>query len=96
MSELTTIACNPQPRQLEQPRNRDLVSANLEPVLPDGLRLTDAGGTFKKTFAASRSFSPAAIWVLREIFSFPRFEKIFERHFRRDLDRIGVNSKPTL
>jgi hypothetical protein len=59
--------------------------------------------TFEKTFAALRSNSPAATWVLREIFSFPSFEEIFDGHFRRDRARFpdkvgagGVNSKPTL
>src|SRR5256885_685191 len=48
----------------------------LEPVLRDGLRPAPPGGTFKKTFAASGSFSPAVIRALREIFSVPRFEEI--------------------
>ncbi len=67
-----------------------------QPVLPDGLRPTQAGDTFRRTPAASRSLSPAVIRALREIFSVPRFEEIFDGHFRRDSGRFGVNSKPTL
>ena len=55
------------------------------------------------TFAASRGFSPAVIREFREIFSVPRFEEIFDGHFRRDPERVpgkvgagGVNWKPTL
>src|SRR5437879_12415125 len=48
----------------------------LEPVLRDGLRPAPPGGTFKRTLAASGSFSPAVIRALREIFSVPRFEEI--------------------
>src|SRR6266699_1236870 len=48
----------------------------LEPVLRDGLRPAPPGGTLKRTFAASGSFSPAVIRALREIFSVPRFEEI--------------------
>jgi hypothetical protein len=71
-------------------------NAFLEPVLQDGLRLPLAGDTLKKTFAASRSFGPAVIRALREIFSVPRFEEIFDGHFRRDSHHFRVNSKPTL
>jgi hypothetical protein len=78
-------------------------NANLEPVLRDGLRPSHAGGTFEKTFVASLNRSPAGTWVLREIFSLPRFEKIFDGHFRRDFGRVPgrigagrINSKPTL
>jgi hypothetical protein len=63
---------------------RPKTNAFLEPVLQDGLRLTLAGDTFEKTFAASRSFGPAVIRALREIFSVPRFEEIFDGHFRCD------------
>jgi hypothetical protein len=63
-------------------------NAFLEPVLPDGLRPTPAGDTFEKTPAASRGFSPAVIRALREIFSVPRFEEIFDGHFQRDSDRF--------
>jgi len=70
--------------------------AFLEPVLLDGLRPTLAGDTFEETFAASRSLSPAVIRALRKIFSVPRFEEIFDGHFRRDPDRFRVHSKPTL
>jgi len=66
------------------------------PVLQDGLRPTPAGDTFEKTLAASGSFGPAVIRESREIFSVPRFEEIFDGHFRRDPDKVGVNSKPTL
>src|SRR6266853_5080661 len=59
-------------------------NALLEPVLPDGLRPALAGDRFEKTFAASRSFSPAVIRAFREIFSVPRFEEVFDGHFRRD------------
>ena len=58
--------------------------AFLEPVPQDGLRPLDAGGRFRKTLAASRSFGPAVIRESREIFSVPRFEEIFNGHFRRD------------
>jgi hypothetical protein len=82
---------------------REKTNADLEPVLRDGLRPLLASDTFEKTFAASRSFSPAATWVLREIFSFPRFEEISDGRFRRDAGRVpdkvgagGVHSKPTL
>jgi hypothetical protein len=78
-------------------------NANLEPVLRDGLRPPHAGDTFKKTFVASLNRSPAGTWVLREIFSLPRFEEIFDGHFRRDFGRVPgrigagrINSKPTL
>jgi hypothetical protein len=71
-------------------------NAFLEPVLPDGLRPALAGDRFEKTLAASRSFSPAVIRAFREIFSVPRFEEIFDGHFRRDPDRFRVHSKPTL
>jgi len=56
----------------------------------------------KGLFAASRSFSPAVVRALREIFSVPRFEEIFNGHFRRDSGRVphkagqAVNPKPTL
>jgi hypothetical protein len=60
----------------------------MEPVLPDGLRLALAGDTFEKTLAASRSFGPAVIRALPKIFSVPRFEEIFDGHFRRDLARF--------
>jgi hypothetical protein len=63
-------------------------NAFLEPVLPDGLRPTHAGGTLEKTSAASRGFSPAVIRAFREIFSVPRFEEIFDGHFRRDPARF--------
>jgi hypothetical protein len=63
-------------------------NAFLEPVLQDGLRPMDAGGRFRKTLAASRSFSPAVIRESREIFSVPRFEEIFDGHFRRDSARF--------
>jgi len=63
-------------------------NAFLEPVLQDGLRPMDAGGRFRKTLAASRSFSPAVIRESREIFSVPRFEEIFDGHFRRDPARF--------
>jgi hypothetical protein len=69
-------------------RSRKKTNAFLEPVLPDGLRPTQAGDTLEKTFAASRSSSPAVIRALREIFSVPRFEEIFDGHFRRDLARF--------
>src|SRR5438067_10541170 len=59
-------------------------NAFLEPVLQDGLRPTPAGDTFEKTLAASGSFGPAVIRESREIFSVPRFEEIFDGHFRRD------------
>jgi hypothetical protein len=58
------------------PRPRKNTNAFLEPVLTDGLRLPHAGDTFKRTLAATRSFSPAVIRALREIFSVPRFEEI--------------------
>jgi hypothetical protein len=77
-------------------RPRRKIHALLEPGLPDGLLAATAGDTFEKTFAASRSFSPAVIRELPEIFSHPSFEEIFDGHFRRDLVWIGVNSKPTL
>jgi hypothetical protein len=55
------------------------------------------------TFVASLNRSPAGTWVLREIFSLPSFEEIFDGHFRRDFGRVpdkvgagGINSKPTL
>jgi len=67
---------------------RKKTNALLEPVLQDGLRPAYAGGTFEKTLAASRSFSPAVIRELREIFSVPRFEEIFGGHFRRDPARF--------
>src|SRR5882762_4435831 len=70
------------------PRPREKTNALLEPVLQDGLRPAHASGTFKRTFAASRSFSPAVIRALREIFSVPRFEEIFNGHFRRDSGRV--------
>jgi hypothetical protein len=67
------------------------------------LRPIVAGDTFEKTFAATRNGSPAGTWVLREIFSLPSFEEIFNEHFRRDFSRVpdkvgagGINSKPTL
>jgi hypothetical protein len=67
------------------------------------LRLAQAGGTFEKTFAASRSFSPAVIREFREIFSVPRFEEIFDGRFRRNSGRVpgkagagGIHSTPTL
>jgi hypothetical protein len=72
------------------------INAFLEPVLQDGLRLPLSGDTFEKTFAALRSFGPAVIRALREIFSVPRFEEIFDGHFRRDSHHFRVNSKPTL
>jgi hypothetical protein len=82
---------------------REKTNADLEPVLWNGLRPPLASVTFEKAVAALRSNSPAAIWVLREIFSFPSFEEIFDGHFRRDFGRVpdkagagGVNSKPTL
>ncbi len=82
---------------------RQKTNADLEPVLRDGLRPHPASVTFEKTLAASRSISPAATWVLREIFSFPRFEEIFDGRFRRDASRVpdkvragGLHSKPTL
>src|SRR5436309_327815 len=85
------------------PRRREKTNALLEPVLQDGLRPARASGTFKRTFAASRSFSPAVIRALREIFSVPRFEEIFNGHFRRGFGCVpgkvgagGVSSKPTL
>ena len=84
------------------PRPREKTHVLLEPVLRDGLRPAHASGTFKRTFAASCGFSPAVIRALREIFSVPRFEEIFNGHFRRGLGRVpdkdgaGVNSKPTL
>jgi hypothetical protein len=62
--------------------------ALLEPVLQDGLRPAYSDGTLEKTFAASRSFSPAVIRELREIFSVPRFEEIFVGHFQRDPARF--------
>ena len=65
-----------------------MTNAFLEPVLPDGLRPALAGDRFEKALAASRSFSPAVIRALREIFSVPRFEEIFDGHFRRDPDRF--------
>src|SRR5260370_40798896 len=70
-------------------------NAFLEPVLPDGLRPTAAGDTFEKTLAASRSFSPAVIRALREIFSFPRFEEIFDGHFRRDPHGLQRSTRNT-
>src|SRR5207253_2142034 len=70
------------------PRPPKESNALLEPVLRDGLRPAHAGDTFKRTFAASRSFSPAVIRALREIFSVPRFEEIFNGHFRRDSGRV--------
>ena len=63
-------------------------NAFLEPVLQDGLRCLEAGDRFRKTPAASRSFSPAVIRASREIFSVPRFEEIFDGHFRRDSARF--------
>jgi hypothetical protein len=60
------------------------------------LRPLLAGDTFEKAFVALRNGSPAGTWVLREIFSLPRFEEIFDGHFRRDPERVGINSKPTL
>jgi hypothetical protein len=78
-------------------------NANLEPVLWDGLRPSHAGDTFEKAFVASLNEGPAGNWVLREIFSLPRFEEIFDGHFRRDFGRVPgklgagrINSKPTL
>jgi hypothetical protein len=71
------------------PRPRKKTNALLEPVLRDGLRPFPPGGTLEKTFAASRSFSPAVIRALREIFSFPSFEEIFDGHFRLDPFRVG-------
>jgi hypothetical protein len=35
-----------------------------------------------------RNGSPAGTWVLREIFSLPSFEEIFDGHFRRDFGRV--------
>src|SRR5256885_10637491 len=58
------------------PRTSQKTNALLEPVLRDGLRPAPPGGTFKGTFAALGSFSPAVIRALREIFSVPRFEEI--------------------
>src|SRR5258706_7538598 len=77
------------------PRPRKNTNAFLEPVLLDGLRLPHAGDTFKRTLAATRSFSPAVIRALREIFSVPRFEEILTDIFDEIL-QIGVHSKPTL
>jgi len=70
------------------PAGAQETNALLEPVLQDGLRPAYAGGTLEKTFAASRSFSPAVIREFREIFSVPRFEEIFDGHFRRDPGRF--------
>jgi hypothetical protein len=64
-------------------------NANLEPVLQDGLQRLPASVTFEKTFAASRSYGPAVVREFREIFSQPRFEEIFDGHFRRDPDPMG-------
>lgn len=33
---------------------------------------------------------------LRKIFSQPSFEEIFDGHFERDADEVGVHLKPTL
>ena len=70
--------------------------ASLEPVPRDGLRRLRAGVTFKRTFAALRSASSVAFGKLRKIFSQPSFEEIFDGHFERDADRVGVHLKPTL
>jgi hypothetical protein len=69
-------------------------NANLEPVLQDGLRPFRPSATVKKTLAASRGFSPAVIRELREIFSVPRFEEIFDGHFRRDSDFVESTRNP--
>jgi hypothetical protein len=42
----------------------------------------------KRLLLLSRSFGPAVIRALREIFSVPRFEEIFNEHFRRDPARF--------
>ena len=75
------------------PMNRD---ASLEPVPRDGLRRLRASVTFERTFAASRSASSVAFGKLRKIFSQPSFEEIFDGHFERDADKVGVHLKPTL
>jgi hypothetical protein len=33
---------------------------------------------------------------IRKIFSQPSFEEIFDGHFERDADQVGVHLKPTL
>src|SRR5713101_505781 len=72
------------------------IHAALEPVLQDGLRPSCPSDSLKRTFAASRSIGPAALRELRKIFSWPRFEEIFDGQFEHDPGDSGANLKPTL
>jgi hypothetical protein len=65
------------------PGNLHMNDADLEPVLPDGLRPLFPDGSFEKTRAALRSNSPAFLREFRKIFSLPRFEEIFNGRFER-------------
>jgi hypothetical protein len=60
------------------------------------LRRLRASVTFERTFAASRSASSVAFWEAPEDFFAAQFEEIFDGHFERDADKVGVHLKPTL